>query len=115
MESFVLMIEPDRKKAGYLLYNIHTVCVALLLLTTVFIARLRPYILIFYIPFFYLHVHNNGCPITKSERRLHREDITVLDPILGLMGFPATNKNRNTLQIVVSTLFMLLLIVMLFP
>lgn len=111
----MLMIEPDSRRAGYLLYRIHAVCVVILLFSTIFIRKLRPYILIFYIPFFYLHVHNNGCPITKAERRLHKEDLTLLDPVLALMGYAPTNKNRNILQIFVSSLFMLLLVFMLFP
>jgi hypothetical protein len=115
MEHFMLMMEPDSRKAGYLLYRIHSVLVVLLVLSTIFIRRLRPYILIFYIPFFYLHVHNNGCPITKAERKLHKEDLTVLDPVLMLMGVPPTNKNRNLFQIFVSTVFVLLLVFMLFP
>jgi len=115
MEHFMLMMEPDPRKAGYLLYRIHCVLVVLLVLSTIFIHKLRPYILIFYIPFFYLHVHNNGCPITKAERKLHNEDLTVLDPVLSLMGIPPTNKNRNLFQIFVSTLFVLLLVFMLFP
>uniref|UniRef100_A0A6C0I7N2 DUF2784 family protein n=1 Tax=viral metagenome TaxID=1070528 RepID=A0A6C0I7N2_9ZZZZ len=114
MERFVLAIEPNRKKAGYLLYRAHIVFVILLLLL-VFVGPIRPYILIFYIPFFYLHVHNRGCPITKTERRLHGEDITILDPVLAMMGFPATNSIRNTFQILISTLFMLLLVFILFP
>jgi hypothetical protein len=110
----MLAIEPDPKKAGYLLYRVHVICV-MFLLSTLLIAPLRPYVLIFYIPFFYLHVHNAGCPITKSERRLHGEDITVLDPVLGLMGFAPTKENRNIFQIFISTLFMLVLIFILFP
>ncbi len=110
----MLAIEPNRKKAGHLLYRAHVAFVILLLLL-VFVAPIRPFILIFYIPFFYLHVRNSGCPITKYERRLHGEDITILDPVLAMMGFPPTKSNRNTFQIFISTLYMLLLVFILFP
>ena len=116
MEQFILMLEPDRKQAGYMIYRFHVTFIIALLLLVLCIPKSRPFIILAFIPFFYVHMRNGGCPITHIERKLHREDITMLDPVLALLNIEITNKNRNTLQVIVSTLFVLLLIyLILFP
>lgn len=68
---------------------------------------LRPVIAIAFFPFFVGHVLYGRCPLTLVERRLHGENITILDPVLSFFGLPVTRDNRHNLNAVLSAIFML--------
>ncbi len=46
---------------------------------------------------------NNGCIVTKLEKYLTKNNYTVMDPMLNMMGMNITNRNRYNL-----TLFLIL-------
>ena len=102
----MLQLESDRKKAGYLLYRFHVLLVVSLLLLFVFVHALRIPILLAWIPFYAYQTYYGKCPLTTVERRLHREDITALDPVISLLGLPLTVFNRGSVQFVLSTTFL---------
>jgi hypothetical protein len=106
MEWLVLQLESDRKKAGYLLYRFHILLVGSLPFLFAFVPALRIPILLVWIPFYAYQVYYKKCPLTTVERRLHREDITGLDPILWLLGLPLTAFYRGSVQFVLSTTFL---------
>jgi hypothetical protein len=89
--------------AGYWLYRLHVALLFLLLSLYYVYPSLRIFILILYIPIFLLHITAKHCPVTRLERKLHGEDITILDLPLQLLGIPTTKGNRNRFQVIAST------------
>jgi hypothetical protein len=96
--------------AGYWLYRLHTALLLLLFGLYYVFPSLRLPILILYIPIFLLHITAKHCPLTRLERKLHGEDITILDPFLQLLGIPTTKENRNRFQVIASTLVLFLFV-----
>ena len=92
--------------AGYLLYGLHIALIFLLILLYATFPSLRLPLLALYIPIFLFHITARHCPLTKLERQLHGEDITVLDPILYIVGLPPTKQNRNGLQVIISSMLL---------
>ena len=105
-DSILLALTSTPKEAGYLLYRIHIAGVFLLPTLFLFVPFMRIPILCFWIPVFVYHLRYRKCPITKIERRLHGEDITVLDPILQFIGLPVTRQSRDFIHVTMSSLFM---------
>lgn len=111
MESFVLALQPNRKKAGHLLLLTHEITISLSVFLMILVPASRLIILILFLPFFYLHMTNQGCPCSKIERRLHGEDLTAIDPLMVAIGMPVTHDNRNKFQIVFSSSVFIVLVV----
>ena len=95
------------KEWGYVAYRLHVFLVVGIFVAFVVAPLLRPVIAIAFFPFFVGHVLYGRCPLTLVERRLHGENITILDPVLQLFGLPVTRENRHNLNAVLSTIFML--------
>ena len=110
LEPLLLYVSNDRRDAGLLLFYVHLIGMLMLPVTFLWVTMLRIPLFISYFPLYIYHLVKKKCPLTRIERRLHGEDRTVLDVFLALLGFNASNENRNTLLIVLSTLFMLLMI-----
>jgi hypothetical protein len=93
--------------AGYALFRLHVSVLFLLIgLYSVFPSLRKP-IFFLYIPILFFHLTQKHCPITKLERSLHKEDITILDPLMTLMGIPISRANRNRFQVIASvTIFL---------
>lgn len=104
LEQGILMFEPHRHSAGYLLYRLHAATVIAVLVLFILYPKLRRILFVLFIPFFAVHVLYRSCPVTKVERRLHGENITVLDPVIQLFSLPVTRCTRDTTQVVLSTL-----------
>lgn len=95
------------KEWGYVVYRLHVLLVVGIAVAFVMAPLLRPVIAIAFFPFFVGHVLYGRCPLTLVERRLHGENITIVDPVLQLFGLPVTRENRHNLNAVLSTIFML--------
>jgi hypothetical protein len=106
VDTFLLSLTSTPKEAGYLLYRMHITGVFLLPTVFLFVSFMRIPILCFWIPVFIYHLRYRKCPITKIERRLHGEDITVLDPVLQLIGIPVTRESRDFIHVTMSSTFM---------
>ena len=109
IESALLSLTSSPKEAGYLLFRLHFIGVALLPVLFLFVPILRIPIMCFWSPIFIYHLLYRKCPITKIERRLHGEDITVLDTFLDKIGIPVTRASRDFIHITMSALFMSLM------
>lgn len=109
VDTILLALTSTPKEAGYLLYYLHIAGVFLLPTLFLFVPVLRIPILCFWIPVFIYHLRYRKCPITKIERRLHGEDITVLDPAIKLIGLPVTRESRDFIHVTMSSLFMSLM------
>lgn len=97
----------DRKRLGFALYNLHIAIVIGFAAAFVFLPTARPLLFFVFVPFFLGHIVYGRCPLTLVERRLHGEDITILDPILDAVGLPRSRDNRHNLNAVLSCIFML--------
>ncbi len=106
VDAILLSWTSTPKEAGYLLYRLHIAGVFLLPTLFLLIPIMRVPILCFWVPIFIYHLRYRKCPITKIERRLHGEDITVLDPILQWIGIPVTRTSRDFIHVTMSSLFM---------
>lgn len=106
LEQLALAVTPDRKEAGYLVYNLHVIIVGLLPLLFLFVQSLRSIILVIWFPFFLYHILYRKCPLTRIERRLHGEDRTVLDPLITFLGLRVNKTSRDLVHVVLSSIFM---------
>ena len=110
LEPLLLYASKDRRDAGVMLFYVHLIGMLMMPVAFVWFAMLRIPIFISYFPLYIYHLIEKKCPLTRIERRLHGEDRTVLDVFLSMLGFETNNENRNTLLIVLSTLWMLAMI-----
>ena len=69
----------DRRQLGFFLYNLHIAIVVGFAAAFVFLPVARPLLFLVFLPFFIGHLVYGRCPLTLVERRLHGEDITILD------------------------------------
>ena len=104
LEQGILLFEPHRHSAGYLLYRLHAATVVGVLFLFMMYPVLRATIFVLFIPFFSVHILYQSCPVTKIERRLHGENITVLDPVIQLLSLPVNRSTRDIAQVFLSTL-----------
>ena len=104
LEQGILMFEPHRHSAGYLLYRLHAATVVGLIVLFIVYPKVRRILFVLFIPFFAVHVLYGSCPVTRVERRLHGENITVIDPLILLFALPITRATRDTTQVILSTL-----------
>ena len=110
LEVAVLQLADNKKEAGYLLYSAHMA--ALLSFPVIFflVPMLRIPIMISFFPLFVYHLIYKRCPVTRIERRLHGDDVTVLDPFIKLLGLNPTDTNRKTMQVFLSTIAMAVMV-----
>lgn len=106
LEAAALQLSEDRRSAGYLLYAAHMVGMLGFPIVFFFVEMLRIPIMICFFPLFMYHIIYKRCPVTRIERRLHGDDVTVLDPFIKLLGMNPTNDRRKSMQIFLSTLAM---------
>jgi hypothetical protein len=96
----------DNKQIGYLLFVGHLAVAVSLPILYAFFPSWRLVLLAIFIPIFLLHIRTGSCPITRMERKLHGEDITIIDLILYPLGLARTRENRVKTQMFVSTVFL---------
>ena len=106
LQSIVLAVEPDHKKAGLELLYLHFIGMLLLPLAFAGFVVLRIPILICFTPLYFYHLIYRKCPVTSVERRLHAEDRTVIDIFLYVFGIPPNKKFRDIALIMLSSTFM---------
>ena len=51
------------------------------------------------------------CVVTKAEIKFHKLDLTIIDPLLYVLGLPITNKVRHDYTIIVLVLSLAVMIV----
>ena len=83
---------------GYFLYDVHTFFLVAFPIIYYVKPSVRLYFLIAFIPFLLLHLYGFGCPFTRLERYFHKENITVIDPILNIIGVYPSYDNRKNFQ-----------------
>ena len=110
LESISLAVEPDKTTAGTKLFYVHLTGMTLMPLIFLSIPMLRIPIFISYVPLYIYHIIKKSCPVTRVERRLHHQDITVLDVFLKMVGIEPTRMSRNTMLIFLSTVFIIYMI-----
>lgn len=95
---------------GWVLYGAHQFVLVLFL--AVFITRpnLRPFLIIIFIPIVFFHVSGHGCPFTRLERYYHGQNVTIIDPFLGMFGLETSRENRVTFQGYFSSLLLLTMV-----
>ena len=95
---------------GWVLYGGHQFVLVLFL--AVFITRpnLRPFLIAVFIPIVFFHVSGYGCPFTRLERYYHGQNVTIIDPLLNILGLDITRENRVTFQGYFSALLLLAMI-----
>jgi hypothetical protein len=106
LESAALQLAGDKKEAGYLLYSAHMAGMLSFPVLFLLIPMLRIPIMISFFPLFMYHLVYKRCPVTRIERRLHGDDVTVLDPFIKLLGLNPTDTNRKIMQVFLSTIAM---------
>ena len=106
LQSIVLAVEPDRKKAGLNLLYLHLIGMLALPIVSAGFIFLRIPILICFAPLYIYHLFYKKCPVTSLERRLHAEDRTVIDVFLYVFGIPPNKKYRDIALIILSSTFM---------
>lgn len=109
IESALLSLTSSPKEAGYLLFHIHFMIILCLPVIFLFFPILRIPIMCVWVPFFTYHIVYKKCPLTKIERRLHGEDITIIDLFLNPLGLPVTRASRDFMHVTMSALFMSLM------
>lgn len=111
VEKIVTIIQPDREKAGYLLLYTHGSIMWSLPIVFILFESLQVPMFIAYIPLYLYHLVFKRCPLTKVERRLHKQDVTVVDSALHLFGMSSTYQNRKMTLLLSSTLFVLFMVI----
>ena len=97
----------DNVRLGFWLYRFHIT----LILITVILGTYYPIpVLIILIPVFLYHFIFKSCPLTQIERSLHKKDITVLDPVLEILGRPINKMNRQQVHMILSFIILLYLL-----
>lgn len=48
----------------------------------------------------------DGCILSMIEKEVDKEDITVVDPFLEMMGCETTNRNRMNISIIIAVFYM---------
>ncbi len=92
---------------GFLLYRAH----ATLALGVLFLSFIYPKVVLFIMfPIFLYNMMFLSCPLTKIERFLHKQDITIIDPLIVAMGIPVNNTTRQDVHKFLISLFMLFLL-----
>jgi hypothetical protein len=97
----------DSVQLGIWLYRFH---ITMILITMIFGIYYPLPVLMFLVPIFLYHFIFQSCPLTRFERSLHKKDITVLDPILEILGRPINKVNRQQVQTSLSFIFLLYLL-----
>lgn len=92
---------------GYFLYEVHLFSLVAFVFIYYTRPTIRPYLLLGFTPLFLLHAMGYGCPYTRIERYFHKEDITIIDPFLHMMGIYPSYDNRKTFQAWLSGIFMM--------
>ncbi len=96
----------DRRSAGYLIYFFHLFAMISAPFIFLLVPIFRIPLAICFFPLFMYHIIYKRCPVTRVERGLHGDDITVLDPFIQLFCLSPNKKTRDVFQIVLSTAFM---------
>ena len=61
-----------------------------------------------YLPVVLFHAYHKKCPLTRLEQRLHKQNVTVMDPFLWVTRIDTTNPNRETVTFLTSSVVFLL-------
>jgi hypothetical protein len=51
-------------------------------------------------------IYFNGCILSKVENKIDGEDITIIDPFLGILRMEKTNKNRMTVSYITAFIYL---------
>jgi hypothetical protein len=102
---------------GWVLFGLHEFIFVLFLVVFVVRPGLRPILIAMFIPVFLFHVSGYGCPFTRIERHFHGQNVTIMDPMLNIVGLPITRDNRESFQGYFSSLllFVMVLTVWIYP
>lgn len=92
---------------GYILYVTHVVIIYMVVVAGMYYPRV---VLFLFFPIYLYHVMFGGCPLTRLERSLHKKDITVIDPIIRMIGQSVNRQTRQVTQAMLSTILLFFLI-----
>lgn len=95
---------------GYILYDVHTFVFVAFVFIFIMRPTIRPVMILLYLPFFIAHALGMGCPMTKIEKYYHKQDATIIDPLLYIFGFEITNQNRYRFQAFFSACLLLFML-----
>ena len=93
-------IQNARINVGKLLRKAHLFSACLVVVLTI----LSPISFLFYLLFFWtgmvlVNYIYGKCILTKIEMKLTRENVTIVDPCLSIVGCDLSNKNRKAITI----------------
>ena len=91
---------------GMFLFSLHHFAFVTFLLIFAFRPVLRLTIIAIFVPIFFFHAAGYGCPFTRVERYYHGHNITVIDPIMRLLGITITSPHRRIFQAYFSSLIL---------
>ena len=63
-----------------------------------------------FIPVFLFHISGYGCPFTRLERHFHGQNLTIMDPMLNVVGIHITRNNRESFQGYFSSILLMAMI-----
>lgn len=91
----------DRNFIGNIILFLHaTISITYTLL--LFIITFRPLLWLMIIPLFFqtlFFIVFRGCIVSKLERKLTKDNYTIVDPILNIFDIETHNKNRNNVTL----------------
>jgi hypothetical protein len=95
---------------GWVLYGLHQFVLVLFLAAFISRPAIRPFLIIIFVPIMFFHVAGYGCPFTRVERHYHGQNVTIIDPLLNILGLDITRENRRTFQGYFSSLLLLAMV-----
>lgn len=95
---------------GWVLFRLHEFVFILFLAAFIVRPGLRRILILLFIPVFLFHISGYGCPFTRLERYYHGQNMTILDPLLNMVGVEINRENRETFQVYFSSLLLLTMI-----
>jgi hypothetical protein len=96
-------------EAGRLLRILHFIGAAAVIFGTLVASRVTArYYLVFWLAVLGLHVVFRGCILSRLERHLTQEDVTIVDPLLNITGLEVNKKNRNVVSLAVQIIMVII-------
>ena len=91
------------EKVGNVIIPIHAFFAVLLILIAIFTTNYNAlFVLIILLTLQTItYVMFRGCIITRLEKILTKNNYTVLDPLLNVVGLPVTDKNRYNITLII--------------
>ena len=92
---------------GRVLRTLHLLSALVLIVLTVLGPRWTvPWLAAFWGIMVTANILQGGCMITKCERQMTQENVTIIDPFLSVAGIPITNDRRNFYTLLVGIIML---------